>query len=1176
MLGDRYTLKRKVQGGDAKRGLPELWEADDIGDRYYVKLWRRSGESAFDIRALWNREVRSLMRVQGFPQSSEIFVKLHDLREEKKFYYAVLNVDQREPLAEALEKRSRRSALQNLYETPRRRALWEGLLRVARGLVLLHGEGTLHRSLTPWSVFVGYDDGSDFRLSGFEWSLRLSGADGASITVSRPSGLVAPEVDPATASSGEYSVATDWYDFGLLAAEIFGVPLRNLKKRAAVVDSLLKLQPLRERERALIRHLLMEDQRHRLVDGDEICNQIRGLITELNVTSTAINRNLILAVRLGPDVRLSKAIAEASERRASADRVDEQKRWMEADLQGDLRITLRPSTEPYFILRGERLEYRVQRFRTGDLSTWDIGFCDSAENFPKPSADDQVFSLGQRQLELVSWIDAKRSIQRIRDRSAPWDRAFPIARERRQLEPHLRDVRDFFRITQALDALFIAASICPVEVVIVDRTDAETTIEVTPFEEPERNELAQVLSLGPPSEQLRDWFGLGFEAIVEGEDSDRRADQYQLLGRRSLESEGSRTRWQFRKASFDESGRGVRYQFTAPVVDPVRERRYYLARNHDGTLSQLRRRNRFIEELQTQESLLRTLADLAATSRLSSDSLPPARAPIKLDDSKLTVLERIWRTQPFFALQGPPGTGKTTLVKAFLDRLLAHDPSAQILLTAHSHHTVDDVLGKIADLFRDHPSANPPLLLRVRSGDGARNGKETKLDNATFEVEPVTERLLAHLRTSILAGRSPPFLRGRLDAAITGADGGQVDTDLRTMQLLVQDAANITFSTLNSAGLSDIAARSRRFDWSVIEEAGKAHGFDMVVAMGESHRLLMIGDHKQLFPFNAQVFKTLLGEPLRVRKAIEKGQQFAVTLVDPTIVADDPTRAPLEERCTRWRAMVGLFGWLFEQVSSLDPESSPVATLTDQHRMHPAIARLVGRTFYPSADSDGETFLRSPSEIAGSATEQPPFRIRTGSWLPAEAVVWCDVPWVQDRRFSKGEEDGFFISTPEIKAVLKILLEIRSRGSTPCSIQILSPYNDQLKELRSAIRLHRADPDYAHMFSDPLDLTVGKRMGATVDDFQGSEADVVIVSLVRNNAEPPSKSLGFLRVPNRMNVLLSRAKHKLIIVGSWKFFASRCDEFTGPDVDYVYLRDLTKAVKRAMSDGELYMVDMVK
>jgi hypothetical protein len=57
----------------------------------------------------------------------------------------------------------------------------------------------------------------------------------------------------------------------------------------------------------------------------------------------------------------------------------------------------------------------------------------------------------------------------------------------------------------------------------------------------------------------------------------------------------------------------------------------------------------------------------------------------------------------------------------------------------------------------------------------------------------------------------------------------------------------------------------------------------------------------------------------------------------------------------------------------------------------------------------------------------------------------------------------------------------------------------------------------------------------TVDGFQGNEADLVILSLVRNNAGSGARALGFLRDRRRMNVALSRAKSKLVIVGSPSF-----------------------------------------
>jgi hypothetical protein len=57
---------------------------------------------------------------------------------------------------------------------------------------------------------------------------------------------------------------------------------------------------------------------------------------------------------------------------------------------------------------------------------------------------------------------------------------------------------------------------------------------------------------------------------------------------------------------------------------------------------------------------------------------------------------------------------------------------------------------------------------------------------------------------------------------------------------------------------------------------------------------------------------------------------------------------------------------------------------------------------------------------------------------------------------------------------------------------------------------------------------------ATVDNFQGEEAKVVIISLVRSNM---MKSAGFLKTTNRINVLLSRAKHGMYIFGNANTYA---------------------------------------
>jgi hypothetical protein len=84
----------------------------------------------------------------------------------------------------------------------------------------------------------------------------------------------------------------------------------------------------------------------------------------------------------------------------------------------------------------------------------------------------------------------------------------------------------------------------------------------------------------------------------------------------------------------------------------------------------------------------------------------------------------------------------------------------------------------------------------------------------------------------------------------------------------------------------------------------------------------------------------------------------------------------------------------------------------------------------------------------------------------------------------------------------------------------------------------------------------------TVDSFQGSEADLVVISLVRNNPRSGGSAIGFLRDRRRMNVALSRAKSKLVIVGSLQFL-SEAVRGVNPDEethDLTFLTDMLAAI----------------
>ena len=133
-----------------------------------------------------------------------------------------------------------------------------------------------------------------------------------------------------------------------------------------------------------------------------------------------------------------------------------------------------------------------------------------------------------------------------------------------------------------------------------------------------------------------------------------------------------------------------------------------------------------------------------------------------------------------------------------------------------------------------------------------------------------------------------------------------------------------------------------------------------------------------------------------------------------------------------------------------------------------------------------------------------------------------------------GEQSPRWHNPAERDAVARIvtLLDARPADTTP-TLAILSPYAQQVKRLAEWFDGDDALSPRRRGFRSPTD---DNRFCYTVDSFQGSEADVTIVSLVRNNDHSNIRSaLGFLSDFRRMNVLLSRAKWRLILVGSFDF-----------------------------------------
>lgn len=173
--------------------------------------------------------------------------------------------------------------------------------------------------------------------------------------------------------------------------------------------------------------------------------------------------------------------------------------------------------------------------------------------------------------------------------------------------------------------------------------------------------------------------------------------------------------------------------------------------------------------------------------------------------------------------------------------------------------------------------------------------------------------------------------------------------------------------------------------------------------------------------------------------------------------------------------------------------------LTVQYRMNEQIMQFSSDEFYDSslvaAESvRGHLLADMPNIIASSLTQ-------TAIRFVDTAGSSCD---------ERAEADGSSRDNPgEAEHVARLVSELVSAGVVTSDIAVISPYSAQVRLLRQLL------PD-ANLEID------------TVDGFQGREKEAIVISLVRSNT---TGELGFLADTRRMNVALTRARRKLIVVG---------------------------------------------
>jgi superfamily I DNA and/or RNA helicase len=363
-----------------------------------------------------------------------------------------------------------------------------------------------------------------------------------------------------------------------------------------------------------------------------------------------------------------------------------------------------------------------------------------------------------------------------------------------------------------------------------------------------------------------------------------------------------------------------------------------------------------------------------------------------------------------------------------------------------------------------------------------------------------------------------------------------------------------------------------------VEEAGKATGGELLSPLLLSHRRLMIGDHKQLPPFDMDKVSKLLASTDRVKETVSLVDDLVSRyLKDPSI---DETFQEVEaagddfgRTCADTLSVLSLFETFVERELTRQKKGSKgrniARRLEEQYRMHPAIARIVSKCFYDGA------LTTNPKKAQNFLTIKPPFSSTDPFRLPDLPVVFIDMPYGREEAPGGRSHDRAppWWNPDEVSAAVRALELLRSQAANPQpSLAVLSPYWQQVKRLSQAIS-RNIDDSLAHIGAFTPAIEANEYCG-TVDSFQGGEADVVVVSLVRNNAHAtPAKALGFLRDNRRMNVLLSRAKWKLVLIGSLSFYRNVMNTAQQlPDQDIGFIEKFLEALDEAVNAKEASIV----
>jgi superfamily I DNA and/or RNA helicase len=443
--------------------------------------------------------------------------------------------------------------------------------------------------------------------------------------------------------------------------------------------------------------------------------------------------------------------------------------------------------------------------------------------------------------------------------------------------------------------------------------------------------------------------------------------------------------------------------------------------------------------------------------------------PSALNDSQLVALRHVVSAQDVAIIHGPPGTGKTTtLVQTILETVRRE---RRVLVCAPSNTAVDLLTEKLAE----------------RGVNVIRLGNPSRVSDLLLQ-HTLDAGVMAHASYSKMHAMRQTAEQHRETASELAKEGVRnfgfegrqqrqwLKEEARTLRQAADDLErfmtedvleSVQVITCTLVGASNRHIRHLSFETVFIDEAAQALEPGCWIPIAKGQRIVLAGDHHQL---------------------------------PPTVKSEKAAQEGLRET-------------LFEKCIQRQPDTARM--LTVQYRMHAHIMGFSSEKFY------GGQLVPHPS-VRHAGLEA--YDLRFAPDWPVEFIDtagcgFLEVAIPESRSTANPEEANLLLE--RLAQLLEPYgpIEQAEHQHAPLTIGVIAPYRAQINYLKDAIE----DNEVLNGLLLHRRLSVG-----TVDSFQGQERDIIAISLTRSN---PQGEIGFLSDIRRMNVGMTRARRKLLLVG---------------------------------------------